>query len=72
MSREPETGPTRVMIVEDHADFRELMKVLLGSQPDIEFLAQAESLPRPAPRPRGSSWTWWSWTWACPTGAGLT
>ena len=44
MSREPETGPTRVMIVEDHADFRELMKVLLGSQPDIEFLAQAESL----------------------------
>jgi DNA-binding NarL/FixJ family response regulator len=32
------------MIVEDHADFRELMKVLLGSQPDIEFLAQAGSL----------------------------
>jgi two-component system response regulator DesR len=44
MSREPETGPTRVMIVEDHADFRELMKVLLGSQPDIELLAQAGSL----------------------------
>jgi DNA-binding NarL/FixJ family response regulator len=32
------------MIVEDHTDFRELMKVLLGSQPDIELLAQAGSL----------------------------
>ena len=44
MSRAPETRPIRVMIVEDHIDFRELMKVLLGSQPDIEFLAQAGSL----------------------------
>jgi DNA-binding NarL/FixJ family response regulator len=44
MSQDPETRPTRVMIVEDHADFRELMKVLLGSQPDIELLAQAGSL----------------------------
>ena len=32
------------MIVEDHADFRDLMEVLLGSQPDIELLAQAGSL----------------------------
>jgi two-component system response regulator DesR len=32
------------MIVEDHADFRGLMKVLLDRQPDIELLAQAGSL----------------------------
>ena len=32
------------MIVEDHADFRELMQVLLGRQPDIDLLAQAGSL----------------------------
>jgi two-component system response regulator DesR len=32
------------MIVEDHADFRALMEVLLGRQPDIELLAQAGSL----------------------------
>ena len=32
------------MIVEDHADFRELMQVLLGRQPDIDVLAQAGSL----------------------------
>jgi DNA-binding NarL/FixJ family response regulator len=32
------------MIVEDHADFRDLMKVLLDRQPDIELLAQAGSL----------------------------
>jgi two-component system response regulator DesR len=32
------------MIVEDHADFRNLMEVLLGRQPDIELLAQAGSL----------------------------
>jgi two-component system response regulator DesR len=44
MSREPESKRTRVMIVEDHADFRELMKALLDRQPDIELLAQAGSL----------------------------
>jgi two-component system response regulator DesR len=32
------------MIVEDHADFRDLMGVLLGRQPDIELLAQAGTL----------------------------
>jgi len=32
------------MVVEDHADFRELMQVLLGGQPDIELVAQAGSL----------------------------
>jgi two-component system response regulator DesR len=32
------------MIVEDHADFRDLMEVLLDRQPDIELLAQAGSL----------------------------
>jgi two-component system response regulator DesR len=44
MSRDLETKRTRVMIVEDHADFRELMKVLFDRQPDIELLAQAGSL----------------------------
>jgi DNA-binding NarL/FixJ family response regulator len=34
----------RVMIVEDHADFRGLMEVLLDREPDIELLAQAGSL----------------------------
>jgi two-component system response regulator DevR len=32
------------MIVEDHADFRELMEVLLSNQPDIKLIAQAGSL----------------------------
>jgi DNA-binding NarL/FixJ family response regulator len=44
MTRGPETRRTRVMIVEDHADFRELMEVLLSSQPDIKLIAQAGSL----------------------------
>jgi DNA-binding NarL/FixJ family response regulator len=44
MSGEAEARRTRVMIVEDHADFRDLMKVLLGGQPDIELLAQTGSL----------------------------
>jgi DNA-binding NarL/FixJ family response regulator len=44
MTAEPEPRRTRVMIVEDHADFRELMKVLFDRQPDIELLAQAGSL----------------------------
>jgi DNA-binding NarL/FixJ family response regulator len=44
MTVEPEARRTRVMIVEDHADFRDLMEVLLDRQPDIELLAQAGSL----------------------------
>ena len=32
------------MIVEDHGDFRELKKVLLDGQPDIDLLAQAGSI----------------------------
>jgi DNA-binding NarL/FixJ family response regulator len=44
MSGEAETGPIRVMTVEDHEDFRALLEVLLGRQPDIKLLAQAGSL----------------------------
>ena len=44
MTREVEARRTRVMIVEDHADFRDLMEILLSSQPDIKLLAQAGSL----------------------------
>ena len=44
MTVELEARRTRVMIVEDHADFRDLMEVLLDSQPDIELLAKAGSL----------------------------
>ena len=44
MTVEPEARRTRVMIVEDHADFRELMEILLDRQPDIELLAKAGSL----------------------------
>jgi len=44
MTAEARARRTRVMIVEDHADFRALMEILLGRQPDIELLAQAGSL----------------------------
>ena len=44
MTVEPEARRTRVMIVEDHADFRNLMEVLLDRQPDIDLLAKAGSL----------------------------
>jgi DNA-binding NarL/FixJ family response regulator len=44
MTVEPEARRTRVMIVEDHADFRDLMEILLDRQPDIELLAKAGSL----------------------------
>lgn len=44
MTAEPKARRTRVMIIEDHADFRALMEVLLGREPDIELLAQAGSL----------------------------
>jgi DNA-binding NarL/FixJ family response regulator len=35
---------TRVMLVEDQADFRRLMEALLSRQPDLEVVAQAGSL----------------------------
>jgi two-component system, NarL family, response regulator DesR len=34
----------RVMLVEDQADFRYLMATLLGRQPDLKVVAEAESL----------------------------
>ena len=44
MTAEAQARETRVMVVEDHADFRGLMEVLLGNQPDIKLIAQAGSL----------------------------
>ena len=38
------TQQIRVMLVEDHSDFRALMEVLLNGQSDIKLLAQAGSL----------------------------
>ncbi len=35
---------TRIMLVEDRADFRHLMVALLGRQPDLKVVAQAGSL----------------------------
>jgi two-component system, NarL family, response regulator DevR len=44
MTGEDETRRIRVMLVEDHPDFRRLMEVLLGGQSDIKLVAQAGSL----------------------------
>ncbi len=35
---------TRVMLVDDHADFRHLMTALVDREPDLEVVAQAGSL----------------------------
>ncbi len=35
---------TRIMLVDDHPDFRDLMVTLLESQPDLDVVAQAGSL----------------------------
>jgi len=44
MSAEAEPKQIRVMLVEDHPDFRDLMEVLLGSQSDFNLVAKAGSL----------------------------
>ena len=44
MTGEAVTKRIRVMLVEDHADFRDLMEVLLTSQSDMKLVAQAGSL----------------------------
>ena len=35
---------TRIMLVDDHPDFRDLMVTLLESQPDLEVVAQAGTM----------------------------
>ena len=44
MSGEAGTEQIRVIHVEDHTDFRDLMEILLNGQSDIEVVAQAGSL----------------------------
>ena len=44
MTGEDEPRRLRVMLVEDHPDFRRLMESLLGGQADIKLMAQAGSL----------------------------
>jgi DNA-binding NarL/FixJ family response regulator len=44
MTGKARTKRMRVMLVEDNADFRDLMEVLLSSQPDMKVVAQAGSL----------------------------
>ena len=38
------TGVVRVMLVEDHADFRRLLAVMVDREADLEVVAQAGSL----------------------------
>ena len=44
MTGEAVTKQIRVMLVEDHSDFRALMEVLLNGQSDMKLMAQAGSL----------------------------
>jgi two-component system, NarL family, response regulator DevR len=44
MSGEDETRRIRVLLVEDHPDFRRLMEGLLGGQADIKVVVQAGTL----------------------------
>ena len=44
MTGEAVTKQVRVMLVEDHLDFRALMEILLTGQSDINLVAQAGSL----------------------------
>ena len=44
MSGQTGTQTIRVLHVEDHPDFRELMQILLDAQSDMEVVAQAGSL----------------------------
>jgi len=44
MTAEVPATQTRVMLVDDHEDFRGLMVALLEGQPDLEVVAQAGSM----------------------------
>ncbi len=44
MMGESSATATRVMLVDDHPDFRDLMVTLLESQPDLEVVAQVGTM----------------------------
>ncbi len=44
MSVEDQGVQTRIMLVDDHVDFRRLMTAMLARHPDLEVVAQAGSL----------------------------
>jgi DNA-binding NarL/FixJ family response regulator len=44
MSAATETTTVRVMLVDDHADFRHLVAHWISREPDLEVVAQAKSL----------------------------
>lgn len=44
MTGEDLATQTRVMLVDDHPDFRDLMAALLEGQPDLEVVAQAGTM----------------------------
>ena len=44
MKRKDGVTPIRIILVEDQADFRRLMKAMLARQPDLEVVAEAGSL----------------------------
>ena len=44
MSADEQRVQTRIMLVDDHADFRRLMTAMLVRHPDLEVVAQAGSL----------------------------
>ncbi len=46
---------TRVMLVDDHPDFRDLMVTLLERQPDLEVVAQAGTMAEARSRAAASS-----------------
>ena len=46
---------TRIMLVDDHPDFRDLMVTLLESQPDLEVVAQAGTMAEARSRAAASS-----------------
>ena len=72
MTAQAQARRARIMIVEDHADFRELMQVLLGGQPDIELLAQAGSLAEARAEAARFELDVAVLDLGCPTGAGRT
>lgn len=59
-----EAGPVRVMLVEDHADFRRLVVAWVDQENDMEMVAQAGSLEearRHLASAGGATWRYLIW-----------
>jgi len=64
--REREDNQIKVLLVDDHALFREGVVEIFAAEDDMRVVGRPKTARRPSRLPKERSWTWHSSTWRCP------